>query len=97
MNLEKVTPSRRGQIENGTNLTELLNLTFTGSALPNDSIQLVYAENGIHALQIPEPATAALSLLGICGLALRRRRDTRKFNAVDYARRAGNRRMFPEE
>lgn len=86
-----------GQIENGTNLTELLNLTFTGSALPNDSIQLVYAENGIHALQIPEPATAALSLLGICGLALRRRRDTRKFNAVDYARRAGNRRMFPEE
>ncbi len=25
------------------------------------------------------------------------RRDTRKFNAVDYVRRAGNRRMFPEE
>lgn len=64
-----------GQIESNTDLTEALNFTFTGTLHPNDSCQIFYTDTGTLALQIiPEPATTTLSLLGICGLAMRRRR-----------------------
>ncbi len=64
-----------GQIESNTDLTEALNFTFTGTLHPNHSCQIFYTDTGTLALQIiPEPATTPLSLLGICGLAMRRRR-----------------------
>ncbi len=64
-----------GQIESNTDLTEALNFTFTGTLHPNDSCQIFYTDTGTLALQIiPEPATTTLSLLGLCGLAMRRRR-----------------------
>lgn len=64
-----------GQIESNTDLTEALNFTFPGTILPNHSCQILYTNTGTLALLIvPEPATTTLSLLGICGLAMRRRR-----------------------
>ena len=64
-----------GQIESNTDLTEALNFTFTGNTIPLDSCQILYTNTGTLALLIvPEPATTTLSLLGICGLAMRRRR-----------------------
>lgn len=64
-----------GQIESNTDLTEALNFTFSGTIRPNHSCQIFYTDTGTLALQIiPEPATTTLSLLGICGLAMRRRR-----------------------
>ena len=64
-----------GRIESDTDLTEVLNFTFTGDPLLSDSCQIFYTNNGTLALQIiPEPATTTLALLGICGLAARRRR-----------------------
>lgn len=64
-----------GKIENGTDLTEVLNITYAGNTLPGEDVfRLLYTENGTLTLQIPEPATTALSLLGLCGLAMRRRR-----------------------
>lgn len=59
-----------GQIATGTDLTEILNVTYTG----DDSFKLIYTEDGSISLMIPEPATTTLSLLGLCGLAMRRRR-----------------------
>lgn len=64
-----------GKIENGTDLTEVLNITYAGNTLPGEDVfRLLYTENGTLTLQIPEPATTALSLLGLCGVAMRRRR-----------------------
>jgi hypothetical protein len=65
-----------GLIESGTDLTEILNITYTDNRIPSDSFQLVYSGNGalaLHAL-VPEPTSSTLSLLGLCGLAMRRRR-----------------------
>lgn len=62
-------------IENGTDLTEILNVTYTGNAATTDPYQLVYTNSGIISLMIPEPATTALSLLSLCGLTMRRRRS----------------------
>lgn len=62
-------------IENGTDLTEILNVTYTGNAATTDLYQLVYTNSGIISLMIPEPATTALSLLSLCGLTMRRRRS----------------------
>lgn len=59
-----------GRIANGTEQTEILNVTYTG----DDSFKLIYTEDGSISQMIPEPATTTLSLLGICGLAIRRRR-----------------------
>ncbi len=64
-----------GVVESGTDLTELLNLTVTGNSAPGDFYHLMYTENGSLTLQIPEPATTTLALLGICALAMRRRRQ----------------------
>ncbi len=64
-----------GKIENGTDLTEVLNITYAGNTQPGEDVfRLLYTENGTLTLQIPEPATTALSLLGLCGVAMRRRR-----------------------
>ncbi len=62
-----------GLVVKGTDLNDLLNIVYTGS----DSYQLVYTDTGNISLQIPEPATTTLSLLGLCGLVLRRRRASR--------------------
>lgn len=59
-----------GRIASGTDLTDILNVTYTG----DDSFKLIYTEEGSISLMIPEPATTTLSLLGLCGLAMRRRR-----------------------
>ena len=61
-----------GQVEKGTDLAELLQVS--GIAGSGDAYQLIYTDNGSLSLQIPEPATTTLSLLTLCGLALRRRR-----------------------
>ncbi len=58
-----------GQIASGTDLTDLLNIAYTGS----DAYQLIYTDSGISLL-IPEPTTATLSLLALAALAARRRR-----------------------
>ena len=63
-----------GRIENGTDLSDVLHLAYAGEALPEDSFQIIYTDDGSLALQIPEPATATLSLLALAGLAARRRR-----------------------
>ena len=63
-----------GLIERGTDLTEKLNLTYTGNEGAPDSIRLIYNDNGNIYLMIPEPATATLSLLALAGLTARRRR-----------------------
>ena len=64
-----------GQIDIGTNLTEVLNITYQENTLPSNFCQLVYTDTGsITLMIIPEPATTTLSLLGLCSLAIRRRR-----------------------
>ncbi len=63
-----------GRIESGTDLTEILNLTYAGDVLPSDFFQLVYTDDGSLALIIPEPTTATLSLVALAALAMRRRR-----------------------
>ena len=64
-----------GRIEGGTDLTEILNPTYAGDVLPSDFFRLVYTDTGsITLMIIPEPATTTLSLLGLCSLAIRRRR-----------------------
>lgn len=63
-----------GQIETGTDLTEVLNLTFAGDLPPSDTYQLIYTQNGSLALIVPEPTTATLSLVALAALAMRRRR-----------------------
>ena len=63
-----------GRIANGTDLTEILHVTYNGETASSDSLKLIYTENGSISLMIPEPATTTLSLLGLCGLAIRRRR-----------------------
>ncbi len=62
-------------VDSGTNLKELLNLTYAGDVLPSDFFRLIYTDDGTLTLQIPEPATTTLALLGICSLAMRRRRQ----------------------
>ena len=57
-----------GLIERGTDLTEILNVTYTGNEGAPDSIRLIYSDNGNISLMIPEPATATLSLLALAGL-----------------------------
>ena len=63
-----------GRIESGTDLSDVLHLAYAGEVLPEDSFQIIYTDDGSLALQIPEPATATLSLLALAGLAARRRR-----------------------
>lgn len=63
-----------GLIERGSDLTEILNVTYTGNEGAPDSIRLIYNDNGNTSLMIPEPATATLSLLALAGLTARRRR-----------------------
>ena len=63
-----------GLIESGTDLTEILNLTYAGDVPPGDFFQLVYTDNGSLTLIVPEPATPTLSLVALAALAMRRRR-----------------------
>ena len=63
-----------GLIERGTDLKEILNVTYTGNEGAPDSIRLIYNDDGNISLMIPEPTTATLSLLALVGLAARRRR-----------------------
>ena len=63
-----------GLIERGTDLKEILNVTYTGNEGAPDSIRLIYSDDGNISLMIPEPATATLSLLALAGLTARRRR-----------------------
>lgn len=63
-----------GLIERGTDLKEILNVTYTGNEGAPDSIRLIYNDDGHISLMIPEPTTATLSLLALAGLTARRRR-----------------------
>ena len=63
-----------GQISSGTDLTEILNVTYNGETASTNSLKLIYTANGSISLLVPEPATTTLSLLGLCGMAMRRRR-----------------------
>lgn len=64
-----------GLIESGTDLTEILNITYADNSIPSNDFQLVYTGEGSLALQAPEPTSATLALLGLCGLVWRRRRQ----------------------
>ncbi len=73
-NVGSITIKGIGLIDSGTNLADELDISLPDAALPGDTYELVYTEDGNISLQIPEPATTTLALLGICGLAMRRRR-----------------------